>query len=123
MTTFIIYKNYRGFDWHTELYAVFNDKDKMLDYIESQVSKDKNIFNDWLNDWTYTVYKVNDPLLEDKEEYKFLDDLMDKYPYIEDMLRLAVKSNRDSWDGTANIGALMFLGSNIVKIMENRESK
>src|SRR5690349_2732015 len=117
---YLIYKNHRGFDWYTELYAVFEDKEKMLDYIESQVAADKNIFNDWLNGWTYTIYTFKDPLLEDKQEYKFIEDLMDKFPYIEDMLRYALKSERDSQDGIAHVGAMVLLGSAMVDILNKR---
>lgn len=81
---YLIEKHHRGMHWDTETYAIFEDKERMFNFIKEQIGDD--YYNDWLNG-IYSVYKINNPLLEDKEEINLKDELLKRFPHIEDLLR------------------------------------
>lgn len=118
--TYLIKQHFYGFDWHTEIYAIFDSLDKMLEHMRAEIGDD--YYSDWLNGGHFfTVYKVKDPLLKDMIEIDHQEELYKKYPEVADMVRYRERKHMESMDGIGILGAVVM--SKYMTMMANDLNK
>lgn len=118
--TYLIKQHFYGFDWHTEIYAIFDNKEKMLEHMRAEIGDD--YYSDWLNgDHFFTVYKVRDPLLKDMVKIDHQEELYKLYPEVADMARYRERKHIESMDNIGMVGAAVM--SKYMTMMANDLNK
>lgn len=115
-----IERHHRGLDWYTETYAIFDDKEKMLLFIKEQIGNDS--YSDWLLEFFY-VYKINDPLLKDREEIDYKSELFKRFPEVEDLVKHREREHHDSLEYQAYGLATFLQAGALMTLLEKSKKK